>query len=540
MSAIFLAFTIHSIYSFFRFVLPSANNNKIFLLAIIISFCFLNGMPTLVQGIYWLPGSMTYQLGNILTIYLSINVLTSISGSSNSSKFKKISNYFLVFIICGLNETSMIALDVLLGFILFYDFLIKRKINIELLLYVLFATAFSLIVILAPGNATRNLDFPSPDKHHLFFTISSSIIFAFQYIINWLSTPQIIISSTLVFINAIIVIPHNTIEKKRKIFFSLFLIVGGFLVIVTSFFTGFWSTGYISPPRTVNVSYWLFIIVWFSVLISLVPLVNKYFNAIKKVNLAPINIIGICVLLFFEHSTENYSLVTNDVLSGRAYLYNNECKNRDRIMRECTDSVCLIPTFSVKPSSIFNEDISDDITSWWNHVYANYYEKHAVRVIPQKTAIKDSYIFTFENEGNKALKNTETITNEIAFSYPNSSVLNGNNSFSASFSKELKSLKVDDVSRISKIHISIALYSADSIVNAAIVLCINEPNSSKSILWKSKEIVSTNYKMNQWTKQEGDISVEQNFLSEKNIINIYVWNTGKAKIYIDDLQIDVY
>jgi hypothetical protein len=493
-------------------------------------------MPTLVQGIYWFPGSITYQLGNILTVYLLINVFNLMNSNCVYTRPEKISAYILIFIICGLNETSMVALDLLLGFLFLYDLSIKRKVNRSLLFYVLFTFLCSVIVLTAPGNATRDLGFPDANKHLFLYTVSSGFAASCSHIANWISFPSTIISSVFIILFGLIIVPDSPSKAKKKALFSLLLLLSGFLILIACFLPGFWSGGHISPSRTINVNYWFFILFWFSFLISLSRLIKPLFRSIERFSLSPLILVCFCALLFFNRSFDNYSTAVADLVKGKAYIYNDEYKERLQIMDKCKDSVCKLPAFSVDPRSIFNDDIKSDPSNWWNTVFANYYGQKGVSVLSKNFSSTATYLFTFEDDKNKLLKNVESVTNVQSFSPPCSSLLPGQDTYSAIFSTEINKLEIS-VSEINKVSLSLALYSTDSIIDAAIAVSINKPGSPENILWKAKELRSSSYRKNQWGKESCEIDIEPQVLDPKNTINFFVWNRGKGKIYVDDLQI---
>ncbi|MBA3704651.1 MAG: hypothetical protein H0W84_01735 [Bacteroidetes bacterium] len=538
-SAILLLLTIHSLYRFISIISPFSGKANNFLLSIVFAFCFLNGMPTLSEGIYWMPGSITYHFANILTLYLAINILNITSSNfPASSTFKKFVNYLLIFAICGLSETSMVVVDVLLTIFLLYDILSKKRIKTELLIYVLFAILCSLIVVLAPGNNVRESDFIDPNKHQFIFTIISSFKTAGRYISEWIFSLPLLISSAIIFVYYL-VIPEKKIAGKRLIF--LFLIVlGGFLLIACSFLPAFWSMASVPPNRTMNVAYWVFICVCLTSIIILLNLVTLYLKPIQNSNFKFVILLPLSALFFISNSPGNYSIAIKDILSGKAFLFDKECRERDTFLKESKDSICNVPVYSVFPRSIYNGSLETDEVIWWNYLSAQYYKKSEVRLFFKDPFYSDKYFINFENSENKRLLNQAALSDEVFFSTPNSSVLAGADSYSATFIREVGTLKVENISDITSSHVTVLLYSIDSVVNARIVLCIKDPEGKENIFWAGKEIISTTYVKNKWIKEEGSFSIPSQFLEPKNLISVFIWNKGQSKIFIDNLQICIY
>lgn len=538
-----LVVLIASAYSIYKFIIAIGKfNNRIFniLLTIIILFCFLNGMPSLVQGIYWEPASVTYHLANILTLLLVANIFNSVYNEFTVYSIKhRIVNSFLIIAICGSNETSMLAIDFILFCFFVYELLINKKINKELVLYIFLAFVCSLVVILAPGNAIRDKMSEDINKHNVFFTIVSSFKTSYQFILHWFFSWQILISSIIISICYFLDKKRKPATGKKNYVF-LFIAIAGYFLIVSGFATGYWGVGFMAPYRTINVAYWLFIFVWLSILLSILSFIRFHFEKIQysKSFLAIFMLLFLLFLSAFKRG--NYYIASKDLISGKAYIYNKEFEERDRIMKTSEDAICSLPSFSVYPTSIFNEDITSDETNTWNKLFAQHYKKDAVRVVFKEPNYSNTQLFNFESELNKTLSNQNTISNEFASSPPNSSILNGQDSYSATYSILLKDLGFDDITDIKSAHIKLNYSSNDSIINSVIVFSINDPITKKDILYRGKNIISQNYIKNKWTTEELFIPISKEYLNPDNKISVYVWNRAKSKLYVDDMSLSIY
>lgn len=533
-SILLILFTIHSIYILIRSLFEFSGKTTALILAAVIAFIFFNGMPTLVQGIYWLPGALTYQLGNILLLYITAHVL-KLMADKEASRINKFVNSFLIVVACGLNETTMLTLDLLLlSFCCFYV-LRKRKLQKDLIIFLLIAICCSLIVVFAPGNAVRDSGFADPNKHQIGFSIISSFTTAYTCMGKWLSSSSIVMASFLAISFHVI-----SSKKERNPNAALALLVvpiWGYLLITSTFISGFWSTGYIAPDRTLNVSYWLFICLWFITILLLMDFLNPLLAFIRDLNWWKASLILLITLLLSIDTSGNYYVATRDIISGKAFMYNKECRARSRIMENSQSDYCEVPSFSVYPRSIFNEDITSDINNWWNHLYALYYNKKGVRVVFKEPCFANSIFFNFESDNNQSLANQNSITNSIAYSLPNSCSLNGVDSYSATYRKSIKEMGIDDITTS---RISIQLYSTDSLVNAVLVFCINDPLTKKDLLWKGKEIIASNYVKNSWVKEELVTQINKELLRPEYEIVVYVWNRNPSKIFVDDMTISIY
>ena len=538
-SVIILSLTIHSIYTFLRITFNFLNKAILLSLSLVITFCFLNSMPTLVQGIYWAPGAITYQLGNILSLYLATNIIRSTFKNYPSSIPQIIFNCLLIILICGLNETSMITLDFILFSFLSYQLFKKQSNKKEIIVYMCLAVVCSLVVILSPGNAIRGAEFVNTGKNMPLHTIISSFKEGYSELLKWCSTSQLLIASVFTALSYL-----AGAELKDKInnnkFGILLFVLWGYLLIAVSFSTGFWSTGFLAPDRTINVSYWLFICIWVSTVLLLTSYVHSALSILKKYDLRPLTLLFLLFLICTIKTSGNFYGAQKDLLSGKAFTYNKEYRKRNEIMTSSQDSICNVPSFSVYPRSLFNEDITPDIENWWNRVYAFTYNKKGVRVFFKEPYFSFKRFFNFEAEENKVLDGQRTITNEIAYSLPNSSVMRGADSYSITFRESLKNTGFDDIYEITSANLRAQFYSTDSIVNAVMVFCIIDPATGKNLMWEGKELTTATFSKNKWINKEFTIPIKKEFLKPENKVVVYAWNRGQGTLYIDDLSICIY
>jgi hypothetical protein len=534
-------FTIHA---FYRLINLFFNTSSLILntvIALAFSFTFFSGMPSLVQGIYWEPGSVTYQLANILLLHLSVNLIRLIiSTSKKRSSLWLVINSFLIIIICGLNETSMLLTVVLLPFLMFVDFFLVKRINILLIKFEILAIICSLIVFLAPGNKGREDSFVFENSKDLFFTISSSFVSAWEYIISWIATPQIIITSILaIFLFLSLIEKKGEVINKIKWYYSVIALVLGYVFVAISLSPGFWALGAPAPSRTINVSYWLFSCSWIAFLFFLFQLISPILIKLKK-EINYVLIFGFTLLLIFAKN-DTYSTATNDVFSGSAAIYNLQFKERDSLMRTCENEVCSIPSFSVFPSSIFNQELSADDSDWWNHVYGLYYGKKAVHLVYRDPLNSASFFFNFENENNSMLQNLHTITDEVAFSLPNSSVILSEEAYGATFSVAIKDLPNKKTTDFVGLRISGQFYSETLLSKTMLVISIQDTTTEESVLWQSKNVFYKEKDLKKWIKTDFTIPLQKDILKPNNKVTIYLWNNGDvAKIFMDDFKIIFY
>ncbi|HET6990438.1 MAG TPA: DUF6056 family protein, partial [Bacteroidia bacterium] len=408
---ILLSLTIHSIYYFISNCFGMLNKISRFIFSVVIVFCFLNQMPILAQGIYWEPSSITYHLASIMTLYLSTLIIISFSEPGNFSRMKKITGGFLVLAIVGSNETSMLAVWLLLLSFLFYYFITERKINKLLLLYFLLTIAGTIIVVLSPGNLIRGTDLFLPDKHQVWFTIKNSFVQGSEYIFSWLFTKQIAVLSLLTVLAAFI--RAKFFESTRSVALIVSLIgIFGYLLLCSLFATGLWSNGLIAPERTINVIYWLFIIIWVALLYFAAIYVMIKFPVQQTPDFRPVFVISLILFLFTITNSDNYYLACEDLLSGKAYMFQKEYFGRIKTMELADDDIEVVfPSYSAFPKTLFVlDDVQENPDNWSNFEFATYFHQGSVRSVHVDPYYTCNYLLDYDAANDKKLDNSDRIT----------------------------------------------------------------------------------------------------------------------------------
>ncbi|WP_010521951.1 DUF6056 family protein [Aquimarina agarivorans] len=337
-------------------------------LSLTLTLLYLSTMPLVSEGFYWWSGAITYQLANILTVILIALVLKSlVKNSYTNTLFASLT----IFLLMGLNETSLIAVNLFFIFIFSYRYFKLKKINYHFVFIQSVILICSGISIFAPGNYLR-LSKNSNTKN-----IFSSFFFSFgQY--GW----SILTWTGLSFLFSIII--YNEIKddiasknfilplKKYWLIFIYFSII-----IFSTFFIGFWSQGEPIPPRTRNVVYLFFIlgiiytfICYFNSSNILSSIVNKEKQLIFLITFAAISI---------AYSNDNIVETVKDVGKKRALNYNKEMRERLTHTKENRHKGDLIFTpLKNKPYSIFHKDFDFDKKDVYNNCYSKYWKLNSV------------------------------------------------------------------------------------------------------------------------------------------------------------------
>ncbi len=360
-----------SIYYLSSLLFVNLKKRDFFILTFFILTLYLIQMPSISQGFYWLAGSITYQLSNILAILLFCFLIKLIE--TNERKYLILSIIF-AFLVIGSNEASMLLISFLIGVIFIFKSIQQKKINFSILILLIFVVIFSAIVINSPGNTIRASYYPN--KNQIFYAIYKSILAVKSYLGIWL---PFIIVFTFIFFDYF----NKKIEIKTSKIFSInpiivFLIV--FSIPFIGFFTGYWSVGRIPPFRTINIIYFYFLIglIYFAFIVffKLKQNENDFITYSKWVKYL------LFIIIFIQLGQENNIRVAySDLFSGKAYYYDLELKNRYKTIQNNSNDILYVPALTFKPTTIFCGDITNDSKDWRNQCYDSYYKPKTIITI---------------------------------------------------------------------------------------------------------------------------------------------------------------
>lgn len=329
---------------------------------------YLSIMPNISEGVYWFAGSITYQLSNIISVFLFYNIIKLL-------RFNRVKNlgYAIVFtiLLMGTNETTMVIVDFVLGSIFFYKSISDKKIHYQLLCIALVALLCSLVVALAPGNFVRGGFFP--EKHQLFSSVFNSFK---SLIISTIKWSPLLISLVYLF--------YNYLKKNVIGISSKLLNVNPILVLIVicvfslfGFFISYWSMGIPPPSRTVNIMCFYYIIGFIYITLIILfkfEMKDKYFVLMNS------NIKYFLIVLVFGYlgRVSNVRIVYADLLLGRAYEYDLELTERYKVIQSCQSDICQVLKLSNTPATLFVSDITTDAENWRNECYKSYFSEKEI------------------------------------------------------------------------------------------------------------------------------------------------------------------
>lgn len=339
-----------------------------------IFFLYVYALPTVSQGFYWLISVPVYNNSIILLLLF----LICYSGLYRSQRLQSKILYavlcsLIAFCIGGSNEIALISLVLLMGLFLIFNF---RMLNWYLVFVSIFMFLGSYINYFSPGTQIRHLNFP--ENHDLSFSIYNSIAYVFENVFTWIFISPIIPVTIILFplLYKSIVKPDSKpdifqLSPLYSIFISLVILIAGSFVF-------FWSTGIQPYPRSLNLIYFLFLILWFYNVINLTKYIRfKYNRTFEKI---PLYLFGVSFLfiVFFLSLENNVIKAYEDLLSGTAEKYDNELNERYEFIINCKSDTVYLEKLNTNPSSTRIFLISSDTEKIFNIWLANHFKKKSI------------------------------------------------------------------------------------------------------------------------------------------------------------------
>lgn len=530
-------FSFHALYYFFRKTLEFPQKWSTVLICLALIFLYILFMPQLVQGFYWLPGSITYQLANILVLYFLGNTTNIRKGIvTTGSWFVKVINSLLIITICGLNETSMVVLCYIIGSIWLLDVIRTTRLNLWLTWYTILALICSSIVYLAPGNTARvSHDAVEKSTPDLLKVLISSIEAAVQLVRDWTSFSLLLFSVVFLFIAT----RSDHFQKRPEwSMLRVFLFTIWFLGLITiSVLPIHYVYGDLTPLRTVNISYWLYLLGFVTLLLAVHQYGVRMYNSFVHKNYHRLLLPGVLLFLIVGASSSNRPyLAWNDLISGRASELAEQYTARHRIMQECSEDICLYPNYTVVPKTIFNDDFGRDVDSDFARRFAQYYGHDAASAVFAEPEFLKRFRIDVESKG-PFFGNLETITDEVSRSGRYSSEVAPNSGYSITYTKALGDIDVKNVQLISTVEATVFSHCPDQNCVAQLVITIMDPNG-ESLFWYGALLLKN--ESEHWVKTTFRTRLPDKHLSEKNSLLLYVWNKGDAPVFVDDFELLVY
>ncbi|GFE58493.1 hypothetical protein AOG1_23730 [Geobacter sp. AOG1] len=346
-----------------------------FLFVLALLFVYLDQMPDIRSGIYWMTGTITYLAGTILLFLLLMVMIRILKRGEDGGSLLTWSGVVLGLCLPGTNEIILAVLIPMVVFFLFLDYRQGHIVNRHLLLILAAVLLGSCFALLAPGNAVRLGSYPG--SRNILQSMIQSGAATLSSLKLWLGTPHVMVLTLLVAMATRRMPSLQGLGRGVHPVISSALLL---LFIFGCYFPPYWSMGINPPDRVVNLIYLLFLVVWlFNVVVITVRFDPRVFDVIGGLRMAfvvPLLVAYTLFLLSLGHS--NLVMVAGDLVSGRSYRFDRELRQRYAQIKADPKPDCEVDVLKYVPKSLFFSDIYFVNRDWINQSYADYYGKSSI------------------------------------------------------------------------------------------------------------------------------------------------------------------
>jgi hypothetical protein len=382
-AAVMILCTVLAVYLFVRALSAGGLTRRDALAcALTLAALSLSQTPSIGEDIYWYTSAATYHAPFVIALLHFTLVIRYLHRQHRTvgDRLNLALAIVLLAVLIGFNEVVMVMMLALYGALLTWSLLDDRR--PRMLFGGLFAVTglCALLVLLSPGNGTRQSMFPA--HYQLVRSAGMSALQTLRFAVDWASSGSLLLATALVAPVAAKLWGRHA-EDPRGITQGLWLAAAGLLLVVPiSVFPAYWETGILGQHRTVNVAHFVFLMVWFIAMSLWMASGGTRASALRsfghewRLQLA----LMLVVALALTHNSYSLGL---DFFEGRFTAFDREMKARERTLAACRDAAeptCAIAAIHAKPASFFILDVSANPQDWVNVAYARYFRLAEVRL----------------------------------------------------------------------------------------------------------------------------------------------------------------
>jgi hypothetical protein len=348
------------------------------------SALYLSQAPSIGEDIYWYTSAATYHAPLVIALLHLTLVVRYVRHDHRTvgDRGKLALALVLLAALVGFNEVVMAMMLVLYGALFTWSLLEGQRFRMLFGGVFAFTGVCALLVMLSPGNGTRQSLFAT--HYQLARSVGMSAMQTLRFVGDWASSGLLLLA-TVVFAPMAARLWGRQSQNSRRVPLSLWLSMGGLLLVVpVSVFPAYWETGTLGQHRTVNVAYFAFLVLWFISVSLWMASGSKRANALQAFGREWRLPLALLLLSALALTRNSYALGL-DFVDGRFAAFHREMEARERTLGECRDAertICEIPAVRTKPASFFVLDISADPHDWVNVAYARYFGLAEVRLSP--------------------------------------------------------------------------------------------------------------------------------------------------------------
>jgi hypothetical protein len=310
--------------------------------------------PRKADTFYWITGIFTYPIANAALALFALHYVRMFTFEDQRERRRALLvAAFWIFVTVGCNETAMVLLLIVLGVGLVGSMLFARHHFVPCAILLAVAGACTAAVVLSPGNAVREA-FMGP--HKLLVPTLTNTWAQFKESLDAWTWNAPLYAMTIKFFRPLQSIGLRITKLHpilRQPVVQALAVLVGLAGIFATIATSWWATGSPIIPRTLNITYFVFIYTWFIG----VAFIGAYFvgkvSLRRKARLAASAIASLWLA---------YALVKRAHDAGERTVV---VPPRTR----CPPNVC-----------VRNGDISSCAAGWPNSSYSEWFDMESVRL----------------------------------------------------------------------------------------------------------------------------------------------------------------
>lgn len=372
---LYFLFFLVTIYHFFHQLFYRISfTNKLLLTSVFFIIYFLMMFST-AEGFFWHTAVTTYMIANSLSL-LFFSLLLIYYRNKNLVIF--ILSIFVMFLLYGLNEISLLYNTFILFCILIYQLFAKEKFRKESVILFILSLFLIVFYLSFSGNTNReNLitaqsgkEFHNQDLLYSIFMAFRKLHITFLYGF-WL----VIFLIPFLLQNVIVAINEKYVLPKIHLIIAILIWIAA---ITIGLFASYYGANWYPNGRMLNVNafYVWFATFFFSLLIIKNFLwIKKYFiNSITQI--IAIFILLISIFIF----PNNIKTMYNDLFSGKAIEYKKEMNKNYFAITACKTDSCKIQIIKNKPFTIIErrKEQSHQFQKYYLSSYSDYFKKEII------------------------------------------------------------------------------------------------------------------------------------------------------------------
>jgi len=362
-----------------RKALPKASQLEAALGAVVFSAFLVLTSPVRSDAYYWATGVFLYPLANCSLALWLVSAARLYAADEKKTRLREAGILIATaFVTIGCNETSMIVIDAIAGVALMGALIWRRRVLVEWLAVIVCCVAFSILVVKAPGNAVRES----------FMVHRADFKFAFNSTTEqWKTTMWAWCTQPLLLVTTILGWPflqrageelHARVDRLRHPLIPVGAFAFTAFLVWLSIFPSWWSKGAAAIPRTLDVSYAVFLMGWAIGCAFLAGLrVAEWKPGFVRVMTPLLSV----AFVYLAISHETYVSTVKD-LNTTAPLYRRELRQRYAEIRAAKargEENVVVEGLKNHPKELYVLDLFACSDGWPNSSYAEHFDVWSVR-----------------------------------------------------------------------------------------------------------------------------------------------------------------